>query len=117
MDINDYDLDEMKMLFDKYENDTKYARIHKRILENRNISKLESEICDTLMDIKKQVDDKVLLNTQMLKNENYFDGLMIQMVINSFEKNKTELDPDSAKYINACLVKEYINEYQGHRAW
>ena len=38
----------------KYENDAKYARIHKRILEKGNISKQESEICETLMDIKKQ---------------------------------------------------------------
>lgn len=101
----------------KYENDSKYARIHKRILEKGNISKRESEICDTLMDIKKQVDEKVLINTQMLNNESYFDKLMIQMVIGSFGKNKIELDPESAKYINTCLVKEYMNEYQGNRAW
>jgi hypothetical protein len=65
------------------------------------------------MDIKQQVDEKVLINTQMLNNESYFDKLMIQMVIGSFGKSKIELDPDSAKYINSCLVKEYINEYQG----
>lgn len=101
----------------KYENDAKYARMHKRILEKGNISKRESEICDTLMDIKKQVDEKVLINTQMLNNESYFDKLLIQMVIGSFGKNKIELDPESAKYINTCLVKEYMNEYQGNRAW
>lgn len=101
----------------KYENDSKYARIHKRIVEKGNISKRESEICETLMDIKQQVDDRVLINTQMLNNESYFDKLMIQMVIGSFGKNKIELDPDSAKYINSCLVKEYINEYQGKYAW
>jgi type I restriction enzyme R subunit len=101
----------------KYENDAKYARMHKRIVEKGNISKRESEICETLMDIKQQVDDKVLINTQMLKNESYFDKLMIQMVIGSFGKSNIELDPDSAKYINSCLVKEYINEYQGKYAW
>jgi type I restriction enzyme R subunit len=101
----------------KYENDAKYARMHKRIVEQGNISKRESEICETLMDIKKQVDDRVLINTQMLNNESYFDKLMIQMVIGSFGKSKIELDPDSAKYINSCLVKEYINEYQGKYAW
>ena len=42
---------------------------------------------------------------------------MIQTVIGSFGKSKIELDPDSAKYINGCLVKEYINEYQGKYAW
>jgi type I restriction enzyme R subunit len=101
----------------KYENDAKYTRMHKRILEQGNISKRESEICETLLDIKKQVDDKVLMNTQMLNNESYFDKLMIQMVIGSFGKNKVELNPESAKYINTCLVKEYMNEFQGNRAW
>jgi type I restriction enzyme R subunit len=101
----------------KYENDAKYARMHKRILEKGNISKQESEICETLMDIKKQVDEKVLINTQMLNNESYFNQLMINMVIGSFGKSKIELDPESSKYINTCLVKEYMNEYQGNRAW
>ena len=68
------------------------------------------------MDIKKQVDEKVLMNTQMLNNENYFDKLLMQMVIGSFSKNKIDLDPDAAKYINACIVKEYMNEYYGG-AW
>ena len=101
----------------KYENDSKYARMHKRILENGNISKRESEICETLMDIKKQVDEKVLINTQMLNNESYFEKLLIQLVIGSFGKNKIELDPESAKYINSCLIKEYMNEYQGTQRW
>ncbi len=100
----------------KYENDAKYARIHKRILEKGNISKRESEICETLLDIKKLVDDKVLINTQMLNNESYFEKLLIQLVISSFGKNKIELDPEAAKYINSCLVKEYMNEYLGRHA-
>lgn len=100
----------------KYANDAKYARMHKRILEKGNISKRESEICETLMDIKKQVDDKVLINTQMLKNESYFEQLLIQTVIGSFGKKKIELDPESAKYINGYLVREYMNEYNGKYA-
>jgi type I restriction enzyme R subunit len=97
----------------KYENDTKYARMHKRIVERGNISKRESEICETLMVIKKGADDKVLINTQLLKNEPYFDGLMMRMVLDSFTKTRINLDPESAKYVNNCLVKEYINEYKG----
>lgn len=101
----------------KYENDAKYARTHKRILERGNISKRESEICETLMDIKKQTDEKVLINTKMLDNESYFEQLLIQTVIGSFEKVKIELEPESARYINACLAKEYMREYQGTQRW
>lgn len=101
----------------KYENDAKYARVHKRIVERGNVSKRESEICETLLEIKKQADEKVLINTRLLNNESYFEQLMIQLVIGSFEKMKIKLEPEPAKYINNCLVKEYINEYQGTFAW
>jgi len=101
----------------KYENDAKYARIHKRIMEKGTISKKESAIGESLMDIKKQADEKVLINTKLLDNEGYFDKMMIRMVIENFDKIKIVLEPESAKYINNCLVKEYINEYQGIRHW
>ncbi len=97
----------------KYENDEKYARIHKRILEKGSISKRESEICDALIGIKKQADEKILSNTKILDNESYFNGMLFPMTINSFESINIGLDPDSAEFINACVAKEYMNEYEG----
>lgn len=97
----------------KYENDAKYARVHKRIIEKGNITTRESEIGETLLDIKKQADEKVLLNAKLLNNESYFDGLMMQMVVGGFEKTSIKLDSESARYINNCVVSEYINEYKG----
>lgn len=101
----------------KYENDAKYARIHKRILEKGSPTKKESAIYETLIDIKKQTDDKVLINTKLLDNESYFNQLLMPIVIDRFEKSKIELEPESAKFINSCIAKEYINEYQGVSAW
>src|SRR5699024_218622 len=101
----------------KYENDAKYARVHKRIMENRKTTKRESEIYETLMDIKAQADEKVLLNNNMLTNEGFFNQLMLQMVVNSFKKAHINLESDSARYINGCVVKEYINEFQGIDRW
>jgi type I restriction enzyme R subunit len=101
----------------KYENDTKYARMHKRILEKTAVTKRESELCDTLLEIKKQTDDKVMLNSQLLNNEPYFNQLMMRIVMNGFGNSLTDLDSETAKFINNCLVKEYINEYQGKQAW
>ena len=97
----------------KYQNDAKYARIHKRIVEKGNISKRESEIGETLLNIKQQADEKVLLNAKLLDNESFFGGLMMQMVINCFERTKIMLEPESAKYINNCVVSEYMNEFEG----
>lgn len=97
----------------KYENDTKYARMHKRILEKGTISKRESEICETLVQIKAQADNILLINNNLLNNESYFDRSMMRILVKSVKKTKLQLDPDTAEYINSCLVKEYINEYQG----
>ena len=101
----------------KYENDAKYARMHKRIMEKGNISKRESEICESLLDIKQQADNRVLINSKMLDNESYFEKLLIQLLMAGFDKTKIDLDPESAKYINALLVKEYMNEYRGIQRW
>lgn len=97
----------------KYENDAKYARIHKRIMEKGKISKRESEVQQVLLDIKKKTDEKVLLNTNLLNNDGFFSGTVMQLLVNSFDKIKIALEPDSARFINNLLVREYINEYQG----
>jgi len=102
----------------KYDNDTKYARIHKRIVENGTVTKRESAIYDTLIDIKKLTDDKVLMNSKVLENEGYFNSLLMPMVIGGFEKKaRIELDVETARYINSCVVQEYIREYRGVSAW
>jgi type I restriction enzyme R subunit len=97
----------------KYENDAKYARTHKRVLEKGMISKLETEIHETLMAIKNQLDNTVLMNTKLINNEAYFDGMVMQDVIKGFDKTRVKLDVESATYINKCLVREYVNEYLG----
>jgi type I restriction enzyme, R subunit len=97
----------------KYEYDAKYVRVHKRIVERGNISKRESEICDILTDIKHQADDKVLVNQKLVENEPFFNQFMMQLMTQGFRKNNLPITPDSAKFINLCIVKEYINEFNG----
>lgn len=97
----------------KYENDEKYAKLHKRVMEKGNISDRESLVYEALMDIKKQADEKVLINNHMLDNEGFFVQFMSPLVVNGFEKQKINLDPEVIKYINGYVVNEYINEYNG----
>ena len=97
----------------KYANDEKYARIHKRILEKGYISKRESEICETLSAVKAKADESVLINHRILDNDAYFEKLMLQLVINGFENTSVKMIPESAKYINNCVVKEYLSEFNG----
>ncbi|GAB1469187.1 DEAD/DEAH box helicase family protein [Chloroflexota bacterium] len=97
----------------KYENDAKYARIHKRIVEKGGISKRESEIQESLAEVKQQTDERVLHNNKLMDSEAFFTQMLMKNVIEAFEKIKVALDPESAKFINGLLVKEYMSEYQG----
>ena len=97
----------------KYESDAKYARLHKRIMEHGKISRRESDVQEALLDIKQKTDEKVLINMPILNNEGYFSQQVIQLLVSAFDKIKVQLEPDSAKFINNLLVREYINEYQG----
>lgn len=101
----------------KYENDAKYARIHKRLVEKGTASKRESAIHTTLLGIKQKADEQVLLNARLLANDAYFEKMVMPMVIDGFSRSKINLDPETAYFINSCVTQEYLNEYRGASAW
>lgn len=102
----------------KYQHDPKYARIHKRLIERGDISKREIQVFEALQGVKSDADEKVLSNTGMLKNEEYFERLMITNIVNRFHKEqKMKLTPDATRYINGLVVNEYIDEFNGETAW
>jgi type I restriction enzyme R subunit len=97
----------------KYENDAKYARVHKRIVEKGGITQRESEIQESLADIKKRTDERILLNKNLMNADAFFSQMLMKNLIEAFDKIKVKLEPDSARFINTLLVKEYMSEYQG----
>lgn len=97
----------------KYKNDPKFVRVHKRVRENKSISLKERNIATALNSIKQDVDERVLLNSNLLKAEGYFDQLMMQTLTKKFEELSIPLNSESAKFVNRCVVREYINEYNG----
>lgn len=105
------------LLKTKYDEDAKFVRVHKRITENGSISKSQRELFGILSEIKKQTDEKVLINTGLLRNESYFEGLMAKSVIDNFQDASIKLDPESVIFINHCVSNEYIKEFQGISEW
>lgn len=101
----------------KYEHDRKFAVVHKRILERGDISKRESQVNTLLMDVKRQADAQVGGNSKLLANEAYFGQLLMKLVTTALDKQKLDWDPAGADYINACVVREYMNEYHGRSPW
>jgi type I restriction enzyme R subunit len=102
------------LLKDKYNSDPKYARIHKRLVEQGSLSQKESQIFEALKSVKQDADLQVLQNTRLLDNESYFATQMMRLVIDQFKnKNNINLNAESSKYINNLVVNEYINEFYG----
>ncbi|MEY2921751.1 MAG: hypothetical protein RL108_360, partial [Bacteroidota bacterium] len=106
-----------QLLKAKYDNDAKYARLHKRLMEKDPLTESESKLFEALQSLKKEVDSEIEQNSKMMENESYVERLMIRLVIEQL-KNKYQLplDAKQAKVINGMMVKEYMNEFYGRVA-
>ncbi|MEX5491899.1 type I restriction endonuclease [Pseudomonas asgharzadehiana] len=107
----------------KYEGDAKYTRIHKRLNEHGGLTQTDRRLFEALSGVKKQADEQVLQNTQLVNNESYFERMMMPLVIGEFQnRQKIQLTPDASRTINQLVVAEYINEFAsgtriGTRTW
>lgn len=100
----------------KYENDAKYARVHKNLMR-QNPSQRERILHEALIGIKQEGDERILRSSKLLNNEAFFSREMIKLVIEEFNNHQIKLDAPTAQYINNCIVREYINEYKGISIW
>lgn len=98
------------LLATKYENDPKFAKIHKRIKENNlNIFKTDLALSEVLLAIKHKTDIKVIDNQDILKNQEYFSEATKSVIIETFEE-KGFRNLDVVRFINNTLVNEYFYE-------
>ncbi len=97
----------------KYENDEKYARIHKRLSEKPLLNAKEMQLHRALMQVKSQVDQKLEGQEDILKNEAFFKKYLMQVVISEFKKKENiSLDYATTENINHLILNEYIQLYQ-----
>ncbi len=104
------------LLRQKYSGDTKYARLHKRLLERQqqanDLCDSERKIFGALQGIKQDADEQVLNNSQILDNESYFELQMMPFVIRRFKgEQDIPLNAEVSHYINQLVVREYMREY------
>ena len=106
-----------QLLKAKYENDEKYARLHKRLMEKNPLTDSEAKLFEVLQDLKHEIDDQILQNSNMLENETFIKKMMGRIIINQC-RNKHDLPIDAAtsRRINGMIVEEYLNEYYGRVA-
>lgn len=106
-----------QLLKAKYDNDEKYARLHKRLMEKDPLTDSESKLFEALKGLKTEVDKQIEKNSNMLENENFVEKMMLRLVIEQFKnKQHIPLTTQSTKRINNLIVKEYMNEYRGFAA-
>jgi type I restriction enzyme R subunit len=106
-----------QLLRAKYDNDEKYARLHKRLMEKDPLTDSESKLFEALQGLKQEVDNHILQNSKILENESFVEKMIVRYVIDQFKnKQNIPMDAESSKRVNALVVKEYMNEFYGRVA-
>jgi type I restriction enzyme R subunit len=102
-----------QLLKAKYENDEKYARLHKRLMEKDPLTPSESKLLDALIGLKHEVDEQLMQNNNLLENETYVERMVTRLVLEQMKKQTITMNPESVNRVRGFLVKEYMNEYHG----
>ena len=112
-------------LLRKYNGDTKFAYVHKRIREENKarepkhqapiISKFDEDIVQALLTIKGTIDAKVFDRNDILKQDAYFGKTVMKEIADGlahFPQIKPEM-PDYL-FIQQRVAKQYINQYNAY---
>ena len=103
-----------QLLKAKYDNDEKYARLHKRLMEKDPLTDSEIKLFEALNSLKAEVDNQIEKNAKILDNENFVGKMVMGLVIDQFKnKHHIPLTAATTKRIKGLIVKEYMNEYHG----
>ncbi|WP_025125144.1 type I restriction endonuclease [Myroides odoratimimus] len=97
----------------KYEQDNKYARIHKRLVEKGTLNAKEAQLHRALMQVKGLIDETINNQKNLIDNEAFFQQYLMKVVIDEFKiKEQIPLDFATTQSINQLIVKEYVQQYQ-----
>lgn len=109
-------------LVKKYNGDTKFARVHKRIREvNKEREKAnkkpmfsfrDEEIMVILNIIKEDIDQKVYDRNDILKRDAYFESTVLSQISKTFNHfPQIEQSLDDFNFIKNRIAKQYLNQY------
>lgn len=96
-----------QMLAKKYEDDVKFVRIHKRIIEqNKNVFNSEIKLNEILLYIKHRIDTIILNNINLLDNQDFFGEQTKRIILETFEDYDIR-NLDLVRYFTNLLINEY----------
>lgn len=102
-----------QMLCNKYGNDAKYMRTHKRLKANPPPISNDSTIFKILMGVKTAVDQKILKNQRMMDNHAYFTREIMPTIIQCCRDNGVQPTTSQIRFMESCISSEYFAE----RTW
>ena len=101
----------------KYQGDERFVRIHKRIEEENEkrekplLSKTEYEIAESLSKMKREIDNRIYLDINIIANENSFKRDTLAMIGHQLIDLGINASISDRKFINNLIANEYINQY------
>lgn len=109
-------------LLKKYNGDTKFANVHKRIREENKrrfaehkaaiFSYYDDNIVAILTDIKTEIDQKVYDRNDILKKDEYFEMTVMTEIAQALYNYPTiEPQMDDFSFIQTRIARQYINQY------
>lgn len=109
-------------LLKKYNGDTKFANVHKRIREENKrrfaehkaaiFSYYADNIVAILTDIKSEIDQKVYDRNDILKKDEYFEMTVMTEIAQALYNYPTiEPQMDDFSFIQTRIARQYINQY------
>ena len=112
------------LLKKKYNNDERFVRVHKRILEENAtrpvaiISNDEMTLCENLYEMKRLIDSYVDLNPHVLETDSQskFKQDVMSNVATKLYSLGIKAAIDDKKYITNLISNEYINQYNSYGA-
>jgi type I restriction enzyme R subunit len=94
----------------KFKGDRKFARIYKEFERSGKVSQ-KIWLFDILNFVKNDLDDKLLLNENIIRNKSFFLQLVSQVILKKFEENQKNADFKIVKNLSQMTANEYITEY------
>lgn len=114
--------DSNNRLLKKYNGDTKFANVHKRIREENKrrfaehkaaiFSYYDDNIVAILTDIKSEIDQKVYDRNDILKKDEYFEMTVMTEIAQALYNYPTiEPQMEDFSFIQTRIARQYINQY------
>lgn len=110
-----------KALMRKYNDDAKFARVHKRVREENErrkkeglapiVSDYDEDIMNVLSSIKADVDSKVYDRNDILKKDAYFEKTVMQLITAGMNKLSLKSSRDDRVFIQTRIARQYLDQY------